>query len=56
VHDAPSADQCPEPHRCLASDHNPEGDIEVATKLTLRKQEYGNDPHGLLRIIPAMAK
>ena len=40
----------------LARNDNPERDIEITTKLTLRKQQYRSDTHGLLCIIPTMAK
>src|SRR5262249_26002299 len=56
LYDAPTSDQRAERDRCLANEHYPKRHVEVATEMTLREEQYGNNAHGLLGIIAAMTQ
>ncbi len=56
VDDAPAAEQRAEPHRRLAGHHHPERHVELAAEMPLREQQHGDDAHGLLRVVAAMAE
>ena len=40
----------------LAGDHHPERHVEFAAEMPLRIEQHGDDAHGLLRVVAAMAE
>ena len=54
--DAPAAEQRAQRHGRLAGDDHPEWHVKALAEITLRKQEYGDDAHGLLRVVAAVAE
>src|SRR5712692_3580542 len=52
--DAPAPNQRPKPHCGLAAQDHPERDVKALAQQPLRKEQHGNDAHGLLRIVAAM--
>ena len=56
MHDAPAAEQRPQPHGSLAGYDDPKRHVEFAAELTLREQQNGNDAHGFLRVVATMAE
>ena len=56
MNDAPASQQRAQPHRRLARQHHPEGNVKLRAFQAVRKKERGDDTHGLLRIVAAMAQ
>ena len=55
VLDPPAAKRCSQPHCACTEEYDPEGDMEVR-KLIIAHQRHGNNPHGLLRVVVAVAE